>query len=244
MKTATRTVAVFEAFAECRRPLTLTELAHALRVPISSCFGLVRALENRGYLHSTNAQKALYPTRRMLQTAQIISAHEPVVARLTPQLARLRDKTRETVILGQMHASGSKVIYLDILEGPQTVRYTAGIGDLKPLHSSAIGKALLATLPAARLDALLKKLQLTRVTAQTLTTIDALKADLEAGRTRGYQMTRGENVADVAAIALAVTVSGRTFGVAVAGPIHRMDAEIAHYAEALRATCRALEGDG
>ncbi len=37
-------------------------------------------------------------------------------------------------------------MYLDVLEGPHTVRYAARIGDFKPLHSSAVGKALLGAL--------------------------------------------------------------------------------------------------
>ena len=122
MKTSIRTLDIFETFAAVKRPLTLTELANELSTPVSSCFGLVRALESKGYLHPYGDRKELYPTRRMLRNVQIIGEHEPVLPRIAPVLQTLREVTRETIILGQLHASGTSVVYLDVLEGPQTVR--------------------------------------------------------------------------------------------------------------------------
>ena len=50
VKTAGRTVDLFEVFAEAKSPLTLSELARALDAPQSSCFNLLRPLEARGSL--------------------------------------------------------------------------------------------------------------------------------------------------------------------------------------------------
>ena len=242
MKTAIRTLEIFETFAELRRPLTLTELASALSTPVSTCFGLVRALESKGYLQPFGDRKELYPTRRMLLNAQITADHEPVLPLFRQSLEALCEATRETVILGQMTASGNAVLYLDLIEGLQTVRYTAKIGDLKPVHSSAIGKTLLASMSAEQLAATLRKIKLHQVTTNTLTSAEVLRADLALGRERGYQMTRGENVADVAAIAAPVRVGGRVFGIAVAGPLQRMDSELVRHARALQIAVANVEG--
>jgi DNA-binding IclR family transcriptional regulator len=241
MKTSIRTLDIFETFAAVKRPLTLTELAAELSTPVSSCFGLVRALESKGYLHPYGDRKELYPTRRMLRNVQIIGEHEPVLPRIAPVLQSLRDATRETIILGQLHASGASVVYLDVIEGPQTVRYAARIGDLKALHASSIGKVLLADMPHGRFEAIIRKAGLEPVTSATLVSVDALRADLALGRERGYQMTRGENVADVAAIAAGVAVAGRNYGVAIAGPLARMDAALSRHAEALRIAVAEIE---
>jgi DNA-binding IclR family transcriptional regulator len=234
VRTASRTLEIFEAFAKTRRPLTLTELAQTLSVPVSSCFGLVRAMAGRGYLQAANERKAFYPTGKMLRHAEIIAAHDPVIPRIAGELMVLRDRTDETVILGQLHTTGREVIYLEIVESRQNIRYSASVGDLKPLHSSAIGKALLAAMPEEQIEQLLKKLPLLRVTPDTLTSSDAVKGDLAKGRARGFQMTRGENVPDVAAVAVAVSVSSRIFGVAIAAPLHRMDAGLERCTAALQ----------
>ncbi len=219
VKSAGRTIDLFEAFARAQAPLTLSELARALNAPASSCFNLVRALEARGYLYAVRS-KRLYPTRRLFAVASAIAVAEPWLIRLEPILTRLRDATRETVILGKR--DGDHIVYLDVLEGPQTIRYSARAGDLKPLHSSSIGKAALATLDDAELAPLLAGLPMPRVTPATIVDPEALAADLARGRRRGYFVTRGENVADVAAIATAIKVDEEIYGVAVAGPMQRM----------------------
>ncbi len=50
VKAVARTLGVIEAFTTARRPLSLSELARAIRVPVASCFAIARTLERRGYL--------------------------------------------------------------------------------------------------------------------------------------------------------------------------------------------------
>ena len=69
----------------------------------------------------------------------------------------------------------------------------------------------------------------------------ALAADLERGRARGYQLTRGENVADVMALAAIVDLNGLSFGIALAGPIHRMAPNEAALARELLAARNRME---
>ena len=226
MKSAKRTLDLFEAFAAARRPLNITELSGVLKVPVSSCFGLVSALAGQGYLQPAGDKKAFYPTRKMLRCVEIIAAHEPIAARLLPALRRLRDDSRETVILGKPQAGWRGVVYLEVLEGPQNIRYSAAVGDIKPLHSSSIGKALLSSLEAPRLEAVLAKLRLERVTRNTITTKAKLKADIESGLRRGYQMTAGENVTDVAAVAAPFRVDDGLYAVAIAAPLPRMESQL------------------
>jgi DNA-binding IclR family transcriptional regulator len=242
VKAATRTLDVFEAFATAKRPLTLSELARAIGAPVASCFGIVRTLERRGYLYGARPRRGLYPTRRLLEQARVIAAHDPLTGRLDSALLALRDRTGETVLLGKR--LGDRAVYLDVREGPQTVRYTARVGDLKPLHSSAVGKALLGTLDEGDRRRLLGRLDLTRVTPATITSRRALLADLAAGRARGWYITRGENVPDVMAVAVPVTIDGDVLAVAVAGPVHRMAPRAARHGAALLEARRRLEKAG
>jgi len=152
----------------------------------------------------------------MYDVASAIAASEPWLRRIMPRLEALRDQTQETAILGK--EQGGRVIYLAVLEGPQNIRYTARPGDLKPLHSSSIGKTLLATMkPRVRAD-VLAKLPLDAMTDATITDHVRLAEEIERSAARGYSITRGENVADVMAVAMPVKFAGDTFGIAVAGP--------------------------
>jgi DNA-binding IclR family transcriptional regulator len=164
VKTAARTLQVFEAFAESRQPLTLSELARRIDMPVSSSHALLRTLQNLGYVYVLEQRKWVYPTKRLLQIAQAIALHDPLLETLAPILTQLRDALGETVILGKRQ--GHAVVYLEVIEGTHTVRYAARPGDTKPLHSSAIGKAMLGELSDERLEALLKRLSLPAVTAK------------------------------------------------------------------------------
>ncbi len=146
---------VFETFKEQKRPLSLSEIADEINTPISTCHEIVRTLRDRGYLYLVNG-RSFYPTGRIVACARAIAANDPIVHRLAPALEQLRDATGETVILGKLQRD--HVVYLAIEEGRQTIRYGASIGDSKPLHSSAIGKATVAQLDEKARAVLLSKL--------------------------------------------------------------------------------------
>jgi len=239
VKSAGRTLDLFELFAREQQPLSLSELAAALDAPLSSCFNLVRALKARGFLFGVGPRKGIYPTRKMHEVASAIAAGEPWLKRMLPRLERLRDLTNETAILGK--EQGGRVIYLAVLEGRQNIRYTARPGDLKPLHSSSIGKALLAARPAkARADAI-AKLQLEVMTDNTIVDRARLAREIETTAARGYSITRGENVADVMGVASTVRFGGDVYGIAVAGPMHRMAEQVESHQRRLADTCREIE---
>ena len=218
-RSALRALEVFEAFRDARRPLSLSEVARLTNMPVSTCHGVFKALEQRGFLYVGSGRDA-YPTRRLWDLAQGINAHDPVALRVEPALAQLRDEVDETVILGVRH--GDTVLYLLVLESAQAIRYSSQAGDHKPLHSSSIGKVMLGAMPPGELDAWLRSAELKKVTDRTIVSASRLKADLVASRARGYYSTHGENVSDVMAIAAPLRMGSSTFGVAIAGPRQRM----------------------
>lgn len=239
VKSADRTVLILEAFAAAGEALGVAELARRLAIPVSACYGLLRSLERRGYLYELGPRKGWYPTLRWLQQARRVAAHDPLLERVFGPLDALCAATGETVVLGRR--SGDTVTYLQVLESSNPIRYSAQLGDRKPLHSSAAGKALLAALAAPERAALLSKLRLARVTPSTLVRRELLEKDLAAGAQRGWQATRGENVADVHAIAVPLAIDGEPYALVLAGPAHRMEANQKANAAALLRAKKAIE---
>lgn len=230
-RSADRALAILEAFEEFRRPLTLREIGEHCGIPVSTCHALVHTLLARGYLYQTSRRKDLYPTRRLLSLATTIVAHDPFLERIEPQLERLRSSTQETVILGKRQ--GDQILYLDVLESPQTIRYSSRAGEYKPMHSSAIGKVMLGAMTSVQLKEWTKKHALQKVTVNTMTNYAQLEANLEKGRRLGYFVTVGENVWDVAAIAAPVVANGELLGIAIAGPAQRIKSELRGHAALL-----------
>jgi IclR family acetate operon transcriptional repressor len=241
VKTAGRTVEIFELFAKTKSPMSLTDIARALNTPTSSCHALVGALEGRGYLYSVGTRRRLYPTRRLLEVAREVELGEPWLESIDPVLERLRDECRETVLLGKRQAD--QVVYLAVFEGNEQIRYTARAGDVKPLHASAAGKALLAALPARERRTIVGRLKLDRITQWTLSDAGTLLADLERSAQRKWAMTRGERVVDVMGIASTVALGGETCAIVIAGPISRMEPDTEKHVERLLTICRQIGGN-
>src|SRR6185369_4501006 len=230
-----RVLDILEAFQRSQKPLSLTDLAEIAGIPKSRCHAIVGTLTARGYLYSLTRPRALYPTRRMYDIAREIHERDPFVERVMPLLERLRDASRETIILGKRQ--GDAVIYLQVVESALPIRYSAKPGEFKPLHSSAIGKALMGSLKEPELRAALEGLELKPATPATLTDREALVEDILESRRRGYFLTRGENVPDVWAVSAFLTVTTETLAVAIAGPRHRMENSVPECAQLLLATC-------
>lgn len=230
-----RVLDIMETFQSSQKPLSLTDLAELASIPKSSCHAIVATLTARGYLYSLTRPRALYPTRRMHDVARDIHEKDPFVERVMPLLERLRDASRETIILGKRQ--GDAVIYLQVVESPHPIRYSAKPGEFKPLHSSSIGKALMGSLKEPELRALLTGRELKAATPATLTDHEALTEDILESRRRGYFITRGENVPDVWAVSAFLTVNTETLAVAIAGPRHRMENSVTECAQLLVATC-------
>jgi len=238
VKSSGRTLDLFQVFARRQVPLTVSDIARGIKAPLTSCFYLVRALEERGYLYTLNARREIYPTRKLLDVAQSIKDGEPRLARIEPVLVALRDDTGETVIVATRQ--GDRVIYLAVIEGQQTIRYTARVGDFKPLHSSSAGKVLLSALEPVERAKIVAKLKLHAVTSGTITDRATLMVDLERSAKRGYAETRGENVPDVMAIARAVKIDGGIYAIVVAGPTYRMTKQAGQHLDQLGNACAKI----
>jgi len=237
VKTAKRTLDILEAFAARREPLTLSELARHIQSPVSSCHGVIRTLKARGYVYLLDKRR-YYPTRKLLDLGSRISPHDPLMERLLPHLEALRKRTEETVLIGKRE--DDEILYVVTIESLQTIRYTLHAGTRRPLHASAVGKALLGALPDERLIEDLRRLKLKRFTAETLDA-DGLLADLRKSRRRGYFVTRGEFDTAGMGVARAFAVQDEAFAVGVAGPLERVKRKLESVGKAVVETAAAME---
>ncbi|NYT61672.1 IclR family transcriptional regulator [Alcaligenaceae bacterium] len=239
VKTAARTLDLFEAFATSQKPLSLSELAGVLHMPVSSCFALVRTLENRGYVYMLAPRKGIYPTKRLLDIAQNIAVNDLVLERVQPALSALRDATGETIVFSKRQAD--RVVYLDVYEASSSIRYNTQVGEFRLLHSNSVGKAFLGAMEDDQLKETLATLELPRFTSATLTTQKALRADLALSRERGYYININESVADLMGVAVTVSLAKELYGITVAGPLYRMQPNLNVNVQAIQAARDTIE---
>lgn len=242
VKTADRTLDVFEAFATAREPLALSELAQRVGMPMSSCFALVRTLQQRGYLYLPTARGGLYPTKKMVELSTAIANHDPLLERIAPVLARVRDETGETAIFSKLQ--GTQIIYLEVCESQQSIRYIAHAGDFKTLHANSVGKAILGLMSPAERDTLLSNVTFAPLTTRTITSREAFDAELAESARRGWYVSEAESVPDLMGVALALRIGAGYFALSVAGPLSRIRAHAEAHAKVLDAARTAVIDQG
>lgn len=88
--------------------------------------------------------------------------------------------------------SGKEMVYLLQAMATEDLVVYSPPGTRRPLHSSAIGKADLGSLPEPELDMLLGAMELKPLTPRTIVSAAGLKEHLEQARIKGYFLDDGE----------------------------------------------------
>ncbi|GAA2588695.1 IclR family transcriptional regulator [Dactylosporangium fulvum] len=201
VKSASRTLEVLEALAASPHRRSLVDLARALNIPKSSLHGILRTMAKRGWVESDDTGTRFGLGVRALQVGAAYLMTDDTVGLLGGVLDDLSQQFGETVHLGRL--DGAHVVYLAKRESVHPLRLYSAIGRQLPAHATALGKVLLADRPDDALDQLLAW-PLQALTAHTITTRDALRAELSTVRARGYAVDREENTEGIVCFAMAV----------------------------------------
>ena len=146
------------------------------------------------------------------------------------------------MFLATLTGDGAGLVYADKVESEQIIRYSSGVGDRRPLHATASGKAILAFLPAPRRAEILGSLELVRYTERTIATLPALRASLEDVRRTGVCINVEEIVRGACGIAAPIfdhreTVLGAC---AIGGPTDRVRPRLRELAAEVKATAETI----
>ena len=168
------------------------------------------------------------------------SVHTDFVTLVRPFLVQLSHELRETVDLASIKRD--HLVFIDQVIGPQRLRTVSAVGESFPLSCTANGKAYLAELDDREIAALLGRRFEAR-TANTLTRLSALLADLKAVRRAGVAFDREEHTIGISAAGVALRdLAGNYVAISVPVPTSRFKEHQSRIAARLLATKRAIEG--
>ena len=217
-----KTLDILETIRETHSGLGLSDLARAVGLPKPTAYRIIATLEGRGYLARNPAGH--YQMTRKLFDLQQNESEEQSLMRIAPkQMEKLVASCRETVNLGILDAG--EVVVISTLESPQSIRMTSKVGNRRHLHSTALGKVLLSALSEKEVERLIRLQGLPRLMPKTLTTRDALSAELALVRKQGYAVDNEENEPGGRCIAAPIIGhDGRVLAaLSISAPIFRMD---------------------
>jgi DNA-binding IclR family transcriptional regulator len=190
VKSADRTLDIFELFAAEPQGLTIAEISGRLGVARSSTHGLVHTLAARGYLVQDGGGRFQLGARLIQLGLNVVDRLElRSAARGT--LERLVAVTHDTALL--VVPDHGDLLFVDkVLSDARDVRTDPRVSSRKPLHCTSLGKALLATLDDTSVMKAVQAVGLARATEYSITGEEELLADLADTRARGYSIDEQE----------------------------------------------------
>ena len=198
----------------------VSELAAALEMPTSTVHDHLRTLEAAEYL--TSEDGVYHVGVRFLELGERARGRMKIYQVAKPEVDELASGTGEHAnLMIEEHGRG---VFLYKAQGDDAVQLDTHAGMRVPLHTTALGKAILAHSPSETVDAIVERHGLQQVTDQTITTREALDAELETVRDQGYAFDDEERVKGMRCVAAPVTdAAGAVVGaVSVSGPKSRM----------------------
>lgn len=203
---------------------SLTTLAREMGMPQSTAHNYLKSLEESEYL--VNDDGTYHVGVRFLEHGAYARNRRKIYDTARPEVNKLATETGELAnLLVEEHGRGS---YLLRARGVDAVQVEAHVGTRVYLHSTALGKAILAYMPEDRREEILDRHGLPERTPKTTTDREQLLEELAEIRDRGYAYDDEERLQGLRCVAAAVrSNSGRVLGaVSVSGPTNRLRGEL------------------
>lgn len=201
----------------------VTELADEMNHSKSTIHSHLATLLEHRLVVKEGAQYRL--SLRFLDIAQHVRDQIGTYDVIRDELESLTDATGEVAQFGiEEHGV---VSYLYKATGSRGVETASSVGTSQPMHSTALGKSILAHVPEERVDEIVDHHGLPARTRNTITDRDDLFDELETVRAQGYAIDDEENVEGLRCVAAPVLEDGSPFGaVSISGPASRFDGKV------------------
>jgi DNA-binding IclR family transcriptional regulator len=221
LQTLDRAFAVLDLLASSSTPMTVAEIVDALQLRKSTAHRFLMVLERHRMVERAQNGKFRLGLRLSDLGSRAIEQYD-LRDRARPHLRTLVAEVAETAHLcvrERMH-----MLYIDKQEPEQRIRMMSRVGASSPIHCTAVGKAILAAMPRARLEEMLPGLDGQRFTRRTMTSREALLKELERTSHRGYAVDDEEREEGVrcAGVAILNPRGEAIAALSVSGPSSRM----------------------
>lgn len=235
-----KVIQILERLDQAPGGLLLREIVTSTSINKSTAYRFLSHLETVGYVfRDPSGYYIIGPKLAKLGTGL---TYQATLCRSSADiLERIREETGETVNLAVL--DHSEILYLSVFESLHTFRMVSEVGARRPMHCTALGKAILAYLPPAQQRKIMANVHFERLTPQTICTVDGLNEELLKVHRRGFALDDEEAVAGARCIAVPVLNRDHKViaGISVSGPVVRVTKRhVQEFAAKLRAAADAI----
>jgi IclR family acetate operon transcriptional repressor len=216
-----RALEVLEALAAAGGAIGVTEVARRVGLPQGTTHRLLLTLAARGYARREADRKYAVGVAALQLGGAAYQELTTVAEQHLPLLVKLSGETSNLALL-----EGDQMVYVAQSPSPHTLRIFAEVGRRVPVHSTSVGKAVLAAMPPDRARAVMAGLRLDACTPRTASTLPELEARVEQAREDGFAVDDEEQELGVRCVGVALPrVRGLHVAASVSGPSDRFTLE-------------------
>jgi DNA-binding IclR family transcriptional regulator len=213
-----RALQIMRVLADSRESVGVREVARAIGVSPSIAQRLISTLAEFGFAEQEASRRYRVGVGAFAVGNAFLSGNT-LARESLPELQALAERHQLNSYLGALR--GGSIVYLAAFQSSGPIAIKSSPGEETYLHTTALGKAILAQMPQAAAAKLLGPQPYRRLTPRTKTRLPALAAELQAARKNGYAVSDEENLVGVYAIGAPVRdASGATIA-AISGALAR-----------------------
>jgi IclR family acetate operon transcriptional repressor len=234
-----RAFELLEALADGGGSLGLSQLASTSGLPLPTIHRLIRTLVSLGYVRQEKSRHYVLGPR-LIRLGE--SAGQMLSTWAMPHLSTLVESLGETANLAML--DGDQIVYIAQVPGRHSMRMFTEVGRRVSPHCTAVGKALLADVPAEQVRALLRRTGMAAHTEHTITDPEDFEHQLGWVREHGYAIDDGEQELGVRCVAIKIPDAPSSIAFSISGPAPRMTQELIERAvPALTDAAKALSDE-
>jgi IclR family acetate operon transcriptional repressor len=222
-----KALVIMELLLRTGDALSAREIALETGINRTTSHRLINALINRGWIEKAGDSASYRISLRWLILSDLAYQQRNILAELRPALEQLSRLTRETIHVGVL--DGFSVVHVDKIDSPERVGVSSKIGTRTPIHTAALGKALLAAQSDHEIEQYIA--HAAKLPApDRLVHPDQLRADLRLARMTGFTVDDEEDSIGVRCIGAAILAGHGepVFAISITGPAGRFTIERAN----------------
>lgn len=237
-----KSLQLLDVLVSAKAPMALSDLAASTALPKTTAFRYLYTLRASGFVRYDELSERYTIGARVALAAPLPGYAERIKALAQPAMLRLQRQFNETVNLGLR--DGNDVVYIDMVGSSRLLHAEAKIGKRDPLHSTALGKAILLTLGESEIDRAVPRRMVAR-TPHTIVNREHFLDDIARSAARRYALDLEENELGARCVAAAIHAStggGALAAISISGPCQAMtDETLARMGRVLAGTAGAID---
>lgn len=225
IKSAERTLALFELFSREQQPFTVGRIAKGLGIPQPSVSMLLRNLLKLGYLEYDAYHRTFAPSIRVALLGSWIDRRFGDAGAISARLNELQRKLGFTAFIAIQNDAAAQYVLTQTSDEPDRLDISSGM--YRSLTCSAAGRALLSLLTDVDIRSWVRRCN-AETTEDRFRVVEAdFMGIMQRARAAGYAETNGDSVPTLSAVAMTIVspMGGTPLAVGVGGPTAKIRAD-------------------